>query len=125
MLKMYKDDKEVEDASFIYNEKTINININNIYYDNNNESNNKYIKVCLIDWDDDRESVWALVSSENYDKYNSNSEDYITVVLANNTLAGLEWGTVFPVKLLGNKMPIFDMRLVDSNQSMYIAKSLV
>lgn len=122
---MYKDDEEVKDASFIYNEKIININVNNIYYDNNNQSNNKYIKICLIDWDGDCESVWALVSSNDFDKYNSNYKDYITVVLANNTLAELKWGTVFPIKLLGNKMPIFDMRLVSPNQTMYLAKSLI
>lgn len=122
---MYKDDEEVKDASFIYNEKIININVNNIYYDNNDQSNNKYIKICLIDWDGDYETVWALVSSNDFDKYNSNYKDYITVVLANNTLAGLKWGTVFPIKLLGNKMPIFDMRLVNPNQTMYLAKSLI
>ena len=113
----------VNTASFIYNDDSILINVEDILYDREEEINNCYIKFDLIDSDGDCESVWGLVSKLNYDKYNSYCKEYITVVLANNTLAGLNWGWVFPIKLVGNKRASFDVRLADENNVIYKAKN--
>ena len=126
MLIMYVTDDEnavVDTASFIYNDDSIIISVKDISYDREKETNNCYIKFDLIDSNGDCESVWGLVSKLNYDKYNSCYKEYITVVLANNTLAGLNWGLVFPIKLVGNGKPSFDIRLVDENNVIYKAKN--
>lgn len=117
-----KDKGPIDEALFTYDKDVINISVSDIPYDPNNTNNNYCIKVSLIDFDGDMESVWCLVSGISYDEYMSNnSNDYITCVLSNNTLAGLKWGTVFPVRLLCKRRPFFDMRLVNPNQTLYIA----
>ncbi len=123
MLTMYeaKSKTIVSSAIFVYDNNSIQICVNGIPYNPDDITKNYCIKFGLIDRHGDYEGVWGLVSKVDYDKYNSNSNDYITVVLANNTLAGLKWGTVFPLKLIGTKIPQFDMNLVYDNQIMYKA----
>jgi hypothetical protein len=116
---MYSGNDLVSKGSFIYDDITIELTTANIPYDSKDTTNNYYIKFDLIDSDGSYEGVWGLVSEADYNKYNSNIKEYITVVLANNTLAGLSWGCVFPLKLVGDRRPSFDIRLVDENNIMY------
>ena len=121
---MYSGNDVVDTGSFIYRNIPVELTVKDIPYDSKDNNNNHYIKFDLIDSDGDYESVWGLVSKTNYHKYKSGFREYITVVLANNTsLAGLRWGCVFPLKLMGDIKPSFDIRLVDENNIMYKAKS--
>lgn len=92
--------------------KAFNIECKDIIYSDEN-----LIKVNLTNNGEDSEEIWAWIGENTKDAYSkdkiTNSYDHLAIT-ANNTLNGIPWGCVIPIKLNGSNRPTSDMVYINS-----------